>query len=719
MDDHDGQASQQLGFLPVNQSNSPPESKQRRAYLSCERCRKRKSRCEPLPEQPQVCKRCATDNHPCEFRTSRSVKRKASTQFGSAEPETRQAHSWSHHEEAGQLQDPLSPIDQSSSVSTANHVGATVEGFGSGEIVTPSSNAALDARTRLVSTHIHNTSDALDLLTFAATGSQGHHNHSAAHVDESHTPPIDASIHDAANDAKKIAAAWNGFVLIRRGVVSQQEVVEYLDFFFECLWPLKPVIPSYYRNKVNYSLLALEEPLLLTCIVTLASRYFNLSGGHGEIRSERIHWRSWLLLQRFLQSVMWGSNTTRSIGAIASMLLLIDWHVKAINNPMDFTEGEEAINFVDDSATSFKTSPNDADSLTGQRRYGMTSLMEKLNIVSPAYRSNKMSWILLSNAIALAHEGCCFEYEPPSATTKMSEAETVRQEWSRLVCVFIYLTDEGLATRLGLEPLLPEKSRQVVRDQYSTTFADSLQDSMLWEGYFELFVEARKGREFLHSLKKTGASLSNQNLVPNLERLGRALNRWERQYHHRHTQALQSSSTSATTGNAAVLSNFAEQAAQASHALLSVVVEILEPARLIAYLPVKYWLFIVAASLHLLKHVSVSDPDIHLLRSVIEAIRLGSADDAHMAMRFSKFLGIVLQASLPTSIGQSSGTGQPEADAQALGSFQMVDDFSGGAFGSALDDGGIWDIPINLDVVSDPTTWWDSFSGRNGFSRFT
>lgn len=118
----------------------------------------------------------------------------------------------------------------------------------------------------------------------------------------------------------------------------------------------------------------------------------------------------------------------------------------------------------------------------------------------------------------------------------MSEAETIRQEWSRLVCVFIYLTDEGLATRLGLEPLLPEKSRQVVRDRYSTTFADSLQDSMLWEGYFELFVEARKGREFLHSLKKTGASLSNQNLVPNLEHLGRALNRWKRQYHHRHSE---------------------------------------------------------------------------------------------------------------------------------------------------------------------------------------
>lgn len=119
------------------------------------------------------------------------------------------------------------------------------------------------------------------------------------------------------------------------------------------------------------------------------------------------------------------------------------------------------------------------------------------------------------------------------------------------------------------------------------------------------------------------------------------------------------------------------------------------------------------------QYVSGSDSNVHLLRSVIDAIRLGSADDAHMAMRFSKFLGIVPQASLPTSIRQTSAAGRHETDAQAPGSFQIADDFSGGVFGSALDDGGIWDIPLNLDVVSDPTTWWDSFSGRNGFSRFT
>ena len=102
--------------------------------------------------------------------------------------------------------------------------------------------------------------------------------------------------------------------------------------------------------------------------------------------------------------------------------------------------------------------------------------------------------------------------------------------------MFIYLADESLATRLGLEPLLPEKSKQIVKDRFATTFAESLPDSHLWESYFELSIETRKGREFLHSLKSPGASFSDLNLVHHLEHLRRALQRWRRQYYHQDSE---------------------------------------------------------------------------------------------------------------------------------------------------------------------------------------
>jgi hypothetical protein len=391
MTDHNGNDSWQglqLGFVPINQADSPPESKRRRAYLSCERCRKRKTRCEPASGQRQPCKRCSTDNQLCEFRASRSTKRKLSLPAGDAEPVSRHNHTCTDIDIPTST--PLAPRDVP--VRPPNEKvyidGILVADCSQG----PRTTTAPDARARLISTHIHNASDALDLLTFAASGSLAYNSPSATPSRESQvssvTPPTAIS-----DTPLNLDRAWKSFSLIRKGIVSQQEVMDYLGFFFDRLWPLKPVVPSYYRDRSTYGQLVAEEPLLVVCLVTLSSRYFPLPGDHGEIRSERIHWQTWRILQRSLQSVMWGSTTTRSLGAIAAMLLLIDWHVKAINNPTDFTEGDdEAHDYADGHTYGSRVSSNNTDSLIGQRRYGMVSLMEKLNIVSPAYRSNKMSW---------------------------------------------------------------------------------------------------------------------------------------------------------------------------------------------------------------------------------------------------------------------------------------------------------------------------------------
>ncbi|KAF5588831.1 d-lactate dehydrogenase (cytochrome) [Fusarium subglutinans] len=523
---NDGLQSVQLDFVPINQASSPPESKRRRTYLSCERCRRRKTRCEPASDRKRPCQRCSADNQPCEFRASRSTKRTLSLAAEDTESVSNHSHTGTDISIPALI--PLAPRDvpvpHLHETEYVNDLPVTDCSQG------PTSPAALDARERIISTHINNASDALDLLTFALSGTRAYNNPSATPSRESQVPSTTSptGISDTALGQDR---AWKTFALIRKRIVSQQEVMAYLGFFFDQLWPLKPVVPSYYRDRATYGQLIAEEPLLVVCLVTLSSRYFPLPGGHGEIRSERIHWQAWRILQRSLQSVMWGSTTTRSLGTIASMLLLIDWHVKAINNPSNFTEGEDEVNDHTDSH-GFKPSSNNIDSLTGQPRYGMVSLMERLNIISPAYRSNKMSWTLLSNAIALVHEGCCFQNESSSSRSAPSSMDSVRKEWNGLLCVFIYFADEVLATRLGLEPLLPEKSRQIVKDRFATTFTESLPDSHLWEGYYELSIETRKGREFLLSLKSRDGSFSDLDLVPHLERLRRALQRWKRQYYH-------------------------------------------------------------------------------------------------------------------------------------------------------------------------------------------
>lgn len=138
--------------------------------------------------------------------------------------------------------------------------------------------------------------------------------------------------------------------------------------------------------------------------------------------------------------------------------------------------------------------------------------------------------MLLSNAIALAQEGCCFDWDPASFPSSASGHEAFKQQWNQLICVFLYLADESLATRLGLDTLLPDKASNVVRSRFSVTFASLIPDGALWESYYDLSTEIRKARELLLSMKKGGSALSNAKLLPELQHIDRALSRWRRQH---------------------------------------------------------------------------------------------------------------------------------------------------------------------------------------------
>lgn len=142
--------------------------------------------------------------------------------------------------------------------------------------------------------------------------------------------------------------------------------------------------------------------------------------------------------------------------------------------------------------------------------------------------------MLLSNAIALAHEGHCFQ-EGIHVPNHSSASESIKQEWNRLICVFLYFADEHLSTRMGLESLLPEQSRAIVQDRLALNFASSLPNSTAWEDYFELTVITRKAREFIHSTIQINYESRFSELLPHLKSLDRGLSRWNVQHsYHQH-----------------------------------------------------------------------------------------------------------------------------------------------------------------------------------------
>ncbi|KAK1500319.1 hypothetical protein CABS01_10043 [Colletotrichum abscissum] len=758
-----------LQFQPPNRAASPPNSKVRRAYLSCETCRKRKTRCVANPSgQSQPCQRCELDGRECVMRSTRNASRRRPRHQPPRDPS-------------------ISPASIGNLNNKANATGSINVGSG-GDCPSDLERAAADAgvfqcepspiepsppgsqpsaRRRIISAHLHNTADDLDLLTFTAASQQ---------CKDYEVTPQTVTCQSQASIVPTMPSGtsdWERFVLIKRRILSKTELIEYLDFYFSIIWSIRPVVPPFYRDRERYGILPIEEPLLVLTLITISSRYHVLSGLHGEIRSERIHWQTWKICQQYLQSALWGSSYTRTPGAVASMLLLIEWHPKAINNTVAFSNDEEPESNVTGSQNLLQREPlgtqsGQHTSLTSQQRYGMATLLEDLNIVAPAYRSNKMSWMLLSNAIALAQEGCCFDYDQqstnkePLKSTTQSAKDTLRQQWNQLNCVFIYLTDEHLSLRLGLRPLLPESQREAVRYRFSTTFASLLPDSALWESYYELFNETRRLRTLLQSLRKPGVSTPpSADILPEVQHVDRALSRWRRS--HENLKADQSEllttcldleyhymvmyscapaghvlynnvSMALADDKRQALSVLDKKAADASRDILSIFTRVSRPSHITRYLPVRCWLFIVSANLHLLRstliinpHVSEAHQNVQLLRESIKSMREGAADDIHMSVRYARFLDILLDASLYSSsrVHSPSGADQEGFVHQGLGTTiipqvrDVLDEVSGSRQDtsfmatSILDDLEMFDFPQSFTVHGDALQWWNNFGASS------
>lgn len=144
----------QVSFLPVNKPDSPPESKHRRASLSCERCRKRKTRCESFHGQQKPCKRCVQEARPCDWRSSKGAKRKAAT--GLEQPVRRKGLNQSPLE----LEADLHPQSPPASIPRRQERSPDVNNEYS---------TGADVLRSLASARLRNTADALDLLTVTAT----------------------------------------------------------------------------------------------------------------------------------------------------------------------------------------------------------------------------------------------------------------------------------------------------------------------------------------------------------------------------------------------------------------------------------------------------------------------------------------------------------------------------------------------------------------------
>jgi len=284
-------------------------------------------------------------------------------------------------------------------------------------------------------------------------------------------PPNEMAFADAVR-------AWTRFRFVRAGWLTAKEAIAYMDYFYAFLSPLTPIVVPDYRDHAMHAKLLKEEPMLVITLLTIAARYSQPSGSSGigaQSRSYLIHEKLWKYLQGMIDRMIFGQEQfgggfcgagqqpgsdvnplsrkgLRTLGTVESLMLLTEWHPRALHFPPSDDDDELVV--PDDP---YETGPK-ADMLKGVGDKRIDSWLE------PCWRSDRMCWMLLGNAMTLAFEIGVFddtsEKEFEDTNQHLSHA-TVKAYYRRKNhlrdLLIIYVTQTS--GRLGLTSMLPKIDR--------------------------------------------------------------------------------------------------------------------------------------------------------------------------------------------------------------------------------------------------------------------
>lgn len=181
-------------------------------------------------------------------------------------------------------------------------------------------------------------------------------------------------------------------------------------------------------------------------ILMISSRYHILPGAGGSSRGMLIHQRLWEHCQYLVMRVVFGQEKrskakTRTMGAIEALLMIIEWHPKAIHFPPP-SDGWDADILL--SAGDRRDNPlgNRAETDDPGERWLRV-------VVTPTKMSDRMSWMLLGCAQSLATElGLCDAngIENSSGTSATPDTQMARRSQ---ICKLLLIFGEQLSARLG------------------------------------------------------------------------------------------------------------------------------------------------------------------------------------------------------------------------------------------------------------------------------
>ncbi|KAF4848616.1 Transcriptional activator ARO80 [Colletotrichum siamense] len=343
-----------------------------------------------------------------------------------------------------------------------------------------------DLNGTLMRTLVSNGNDALKLLFQAAL--ENRNGDSPAELSTINTAPqtvidlstpkkapsVAAKASELTVPSPKTLRMWNAFRFTKMGWFSSEEAFTYMDLFFKHLAPLSLVSRNFNPSHDAHFNLITQEPLLCCVILLISSRYHVLPGTGGIARSTLIHQRLWEHCQHLILRIIFGQEKrskakTRTIGSIEALLLMVEWHSRAIHFPPGADGWDSSLLLTEDD-------PRDTEHSNRADKTDEINVKWFRDIVAPAKTSDRMSWMLLGCAQSLSLELGLFNMSEPEHATTTPTDFGLRPE---SVCQLLYILVEQHSNRLGCASMMPAEYTPVLSQQHRLGDDSSILSSWL------------------------------------------------------------------------------------------------------------------------------------------------------------------------------------------------------------------------------------------------
>ncbi|KAI5785299.1 hypothetical protein FPQ18DRAFT_264790 [Pyronema domesticum] len=468
---------------------------------------------------------------------------------------------------------------------------------------------------------------------------------------------------------------WSKFRPVQRGWLSAQDAMTFMSYFAEHIHPLSPILTSPLSNYISdhqqHRYLLRDEPFLAMVILCVATRYISDTRiGGAYHRSFAIHELLWRDTRKKMLHPMLdggGSASLRSLGTLEALIILSEWHVRGLPRSVDTEDHDYSIKLSDDEDEPSCSTPDLPRIVRG--------LNDKIgNILQPADRSDRMSWHLLGNALALAYELGVFDTDPPEHLAgRLIRIQRTLQ---------VYTTQ--LASRLGrksmistpltvptapIPPLMDPKNLDALHDTFYLS----------WSKITKIMTDS--SATLFSSPAATQDLTRSSTYIKILNHFNPLLDSWHKEFltlnlpsglhqilvlEYEHVRFYINSVSLQACINRAITAigvgsidpsaippddvKFITMMVNSCRTLLQCVNEEMHPKQWLKHAPVRISLRILSAAMFLLKSFAVGagaaeiSKSLQMIRNATNALKEGGSDGVHLANVFADMLEILAKS---------------------------------------------------------------------------